>query len=98
LTYVGIANSGSRNISLALGTLAGAAILLVIQGLFELQGSKTAAVIGTEFTTDRAIHKIEQWRYPAAGLRAVNEMDANKYLLTANPAAFDALSHRFRLN
>jgi hypothetical protein len=30
LAYVGIENSGSRNISLALGTLAGAALLLAI--------------------------------------------------------------------
>jgi hypothetical protein len=90
LAYVGIENSGSRNISLALGTLLGAALLLGVQGSFELRGTKTFAVIGTEFTTDRATRKIEQWRYPISSLnRPINEMDANKFLLNSNRAAFD---------
>src|ERR1700719_1054861 len=89
LTYVGIENSGSRNISLALGTLFGAALLLSVQGFFELRGSKTFMVIETELTTDRATRKIEQWRYPlSAGSRATAESDANKFLLNTDPAAF----------
>jgi hypothetical protein len=86
-TYVGIAYSGSRYILAAVGTLVGAAILLAVPLWVELRGSKTFAAIRTEFTTDRAIRKIEQRKYPVLS-RAINEMDANKFLLTNKPAAF----------
>jgi hypothetical protein len=89
LTYVGIANSGSRNISLALGTMLGSLLLLSIQMLFELQSTKSFAVIRTEFTTDRAKPKIEQFRYPLASMRRFeNEAGANKFLLATNSTEF----------
>jgi hypothetical protein len=90
LIYVGIANSSSRNISLALGTMLGSLLLLFIQTGFELQPpSKSVAVIRTEFTTDRAKPKIEQFRYPLTSMRRFeNEAGANEFLLATNPAAF----------
>jgi hypothetical protein len=72
----------------ALGGLGGAAIILAVREWVELRGSKTVTAIPTEFTTDRTTRKIEQRQYPVLS-RTVNEMDANTYLLTNNPAAFE---------
>src|SRR6476619_3660486 len=54
LIFVGYANSASRNISLALGTLLGALVLLAIQAWFELQPSSSTIKFRTAFTIDFA--------------------------------------------
>ena len=54
LIFVGYANSASRNISLALGTLLGALVLLAIQAWFELQPSSSTIKFITAFTIDFA--------------------------------------------
>jgi len=54
LIFVGYANSAARNISLALGTLLGALVLLAIQAWFELQPSSSTIKFRTAFTIDFA--------------------------------------------
>jgi hypothetical protein len=89
LLILGIANSGSRNISLALGTLLGALFLLGIQLFFELRSTESTSVFKTQFTTDNERPKIEQFRYPMSSTgRPINEIEANKFLLATNPTAF----------
>lgn len=89
LIIVGAANGGSRNISLSLGTLFGALLLLGIQLAFELRPMETVAIFQTDFTTDNEKPKIEQFRYPISSAhRAINEVEANKFLLAKNPLAF----------
>jgi len=89
LLILGIANNGPRNISLAIGTLAGALVLLVIQLTFELQSTESISVFKTQFTTDNERPKIEQFRYPMSSFgRPINEIEANKFLLATNPSAF----------
>src|ERR1700688_3304984 len=67
LTVFAFYTSGaSRNISLALGTLLGAAMLLWIQLQFELRGSRTSEFISTEFTYDLAKPALRQWQYPVS--------------------------------
>ncbi len=86
---IGVANSSSRNISLAIGTVFGALLLLIIQLFFELQPAKSVAVLRTDFTIDKANLKIEQFRYPIGpAMRFSDESDANKLLVEKNPAAF----------
>jgi hypothetical protein len=91
LFLVAFANSGSRNIPLALGTVFGALLLLSIQMMFELRSTKSQTAFSTEFTTDTQDHKIVAYRYKPGGpmLRATNELEANKYLRNTNIQAFD---------
>jgi hypothetical protein len=89
LLFLGWANSGSRNISLAVGTLLGAFMLLGTQLAFELRSTETVSVFKTEFTTDNEQPKIEQYRYPmSSGQRPFDESEANKFLLETRPSAF----------
>jgi hypothetical protein len=90
LLLVAFANSGSRNIPLALGTVFGALLLLSIQIIFELRSTETKTVFATEFTTDNQEHKIAAYRYKPGGpmMRSMNELDANKYLRDTNIQAF----------
>jgi hypothetical protein len=88
----------SRNISLGLGTLLGAAVLLGIQLKFELRGSKTSEFISTEFTYDLAKPALRQWQYPASlGERFGNEVHASEELLAKSPDKFVGESERDRL-
>lgn len=90
LVLVALANGGSRNIPLALGTVFGALFLLSIQLIFELRSTETKAVFATEFTTDNQDHVIAADRYKPGGpmLRPMNELEANKYLRNTNIQAF----------
>ena len=90
LLLVAFANSGSRNIPLALGTVFGALLLLSVQIIFELRSTETKTVFATEFTTDNQDHKIAAYRYKPNGpmLRSTNELEANKYLRDTNVQAF----------
>jgi hypothetical protein len=91
LVVIGFANSGSRNISLAIGTVFGAFLLLGTQLGFELQSPpERKAIFKTLFTTDKANPRIEQFLYPVAGSRrASNEHEANEFLLQSNKTAYD---------
>jgi hypothetical protein len=90
LLLVAFANSGSRNIPLALGTVFGALLLLWVQIIFELRSKETKTVFATEFTTDNQDYKIAAYRYKSGGpmLRSMNELEANKYLRNTNIQAF----------
>src|SRR5262249_18027532 len=73
--------SASRNLSLAIGALFGSALLLGIQMLFELQGSKTSESVETEFTFDLEKPALRQWQYPVSlGERFASELRASQYL------------------
>jgi hypothetical protein len=91
LLIVGFANSGSRNISLAIGTIFGAFLLLGTQLGFELQPpQERKAIFKTLYTTDIANPRIEQFLYPvASSRRALNEHEANEFLLQSNKVAYD---------
>ncbi len=81
------ANSGSRNLSLAVGTLSGAFIFLAIQLYYELQATVAKSAFGTEFSIDYERHIIAQFRYPRDQLgRATIQSEANKVL---NSSYFD---------
>lgn len=81
------ANSGSRNLSLAVGTLSGAFIFLAIQLYYELQATVAKSAFGTEFSIDYERHIIAQFRYPRDQLgRATIQSEANKLL---NSSYFD---------
>jgi hypothetical protein len=90
LAYLLSQNSGSRNIALAAGALAGAAILLVVQLTFELRASESTDFITAEFTIDRAKPEIRQWRY---GLnqspRIMNDLNASGKFAASRPGQFD---------
>jgi hypothetical protein len=90
LTVFAFYTSGaSRNISLALGTLLGAAMLLWIQLQFELRGSRTSEFISTEFTYDLAKPALRQWQYPVSlSERAGNELSASQHLSATHPEKF----------
>ncbi|SRR6266436_4382354 len=91
LLIVGFANSGSRNISLAIGTVFGAFLLLGTQLGFELQSPpERKAIFKTLYTTDRGNPRIEQFLYPVASAqRAMNEHEANELLLQTNKTAYE---------
>jgi hypothetical protein len=91
LLIVGFANSGSRNISLAIGTVFGAFLLLGTQLGFELQPQpQRKAIFQTLYTTDKVNPRIGQFLLPAASSRrALNEDEANKFLIQSNKAAYD---------
>ena len=63
LTYLLTQNSGSRNIALATGALAGGAILLWVQLGFELRANESTDFITAGFTIDPAKPEIRQWKY-----------------------------------
>ena len=80
-------NSGSRNITLAVGTLLGAFIFLGTQLYYELRATEIKNAFGTEFSIDFERHIIEQYQYPLNMLnRDSVEIEANKSL---NKTAFD---------
>jgi hypothetical protein len=91
LSIIAFANSGSRNIPLALGTVFGALLLLGVQIVFELRSSEAKTAFATEFTTDNQDHKILPYRYKTSTplMRSGNELKANKYMRDANIRAFD---------
>jgi hypothetical protein len=91
LLIVGFANSGSRNISLAIGTVFGAFLLLGTQLGFELQSPpEKKAIFKTLYTTDKAHPRIEQFFYPLDSVqRAIDEHEANEVLLRTNKAAYE---------
>jgi hypothetical protein len=92
LLIIGFANSGSRNISLAIGTVFGAFLLLGTQLGFELQPPpERKAIFKTLYTIDRANPRIEQFLYPSSSSRrALNEREANAFLLQSNKPAYDS--------
>jgi len=82
-------NVGSRNLALATGTLAAAALLYVIQVPFELRRSIDRDRISTEVTVDLAVPVIRQWTYTGnIPWRMGIETDASRWLAANNPAAF----------
>jgi len=90
-TIVSWANSASRNLALATGTLAATAAAFLIQLLFELQGSKTADHVGTEFTIDLLGPSIRQWNYDATpAWRMGAEIGASNWLVANSPGAFQS--------
>jgi hypothetical protein len=83
-------NVASRNLSLATGTLAAAAINFLIQLPFELQGSKDLDHVSTESTIDRSVPSIRQWNYTGTpSWRIVIETGASNWLAASNAAAFN---------
>jgi hypothetical protein len=90
LVYLLSQNSGSRNIALATGALAGAAILLCVQLRFELRADESTDFITAEFTIDRAKPEIRQWKYSITqGQRLVRDLDASGKFAAAHPGQFD---------
>lgn len=90
LGYLVSQNLGSRNIALATGALAGAAILLGIQLLFELRADESTDFITAEYTIDRAKPEIRQWRYGSnQALRMGRELDASGKFAAAHRGQFN---------
>jgi hypothetical protein len=92
LAWVAWANSGSRNLALATGTLVAALILFVVQLPFELSSSIRNDFFSAEFTIDRATPQIRQWKYPnksGAGTRLGLEVGASNYLNGRDPSQFN---------
>jgi hypothetical protein len=79
----------SRNSSLAIGALFGSSLLLLIQLLFDLQGSRASEFISTEFTLDVSKPSLHQWYYPVSqGERFGNEVKASQDLAGTEPEKF----------
>lgn len=88
--YLAWQNAGSRNLALAVGTLAAAVILFVIQLRFELRPSTADDHVSAELTIDRAKPEIRQWDYTGSGSwRMSRETNASSWLAANNPAAFE---------
>lgn len=91
LGYVAWENGNSRNLALGAGTLAGAALLMGVQLLFELRRpAVTKDVFSVEYTIDRAVPSIRQWAYSrSSSWRADAEINAGKYLGKNYPNLFN---------
>jgi hypothetical protein len=90
LAYIVAQNSASRNIALAAGALAGAALLLTVQLIFELQPGESSDFVTAEFTLDRAKPEIRQWKYITdQGSRMMYELTAGAKFAAAHPGQFD---------
>ena len=89
LGCVAWANSGSRNLSLAMATLSAAMLLFVIQLAFELRASEDTDFISVELTIDRAVPAIRQWVYTTGGWRIHAETEASDWLKANTPDLFN---------
>lgn len=90
------ANSASRNIALAVGTLSAAILLLFVQLYFEMQPSETKIAFASDYTIDHGKLGIRHWDYTHASnsWRMVDEVAASDWLVKDNPKAFDIDSSR----
>jgi len=94
LVYVAWENGASRNVGLATGTLGAAALLFIIQILFELRSnSSEPEFITVEYTIDRRTPEIRQWSYPSGRAdispeRFPREIAASKALADKHPEQF----------
>jgi hypothetical protein len=89
LIYFAYMNTGSRNISFAVAALSASAALLLLNLLFDLQGSTVIALIPTEYTIDVSAPRIRQWVYPSTlGDRYMTETTASTEAFQINPKVF----------
>ncbi len=98
LGFVVLANAGSRNLVLAAGALAGAAVFFAVQLSFELQPSTRVDYVSSEYTIDRAQPSIYQWKYTHTDSRWTADIAANQWLSENKPAAFEGNRERLTLD
>jgi hypothetical protein len=99
LTCFAYINTGSRNTSFAVAALFGSFVMLLLNLLFDLQGSTVETIIPTEYTIDLRTPRIRQWVYPSTlGNRYFTETTASTEALQNNREIFtlknqDKLAH-----
>lgn len=88
-------NTGSRNLVLGTGALAGAVILFSVQLVFELTKSVVTEFISAEYTIDRKELQIRAPKYPESCLlRPGKELGAAAVLGKTNPDAYKAMPEK----
>jgi hypothetical protein len=89
LIGVAWANSGSRNIALAIAALAASAVLLFVQIIFELQSKTDTDAISAEFTVDREKPEIRaDYSHGQPSWRVGQDIGASNAMAQSNPNAF----------
>ena len=90
LTIFAYMNPGSRNISFAIAALFASIAMLVLNLLFDLQGSTMETMIPTQYTIDGRTPRIRQWIYPPyLGDRYTTETKASTEAFQINPEMFN---------